>query len=36
MLPRKNGKTRFAAALAWALALLERLSGSTVYIVGQH
>jgi len=34
MLPRKNGKTRFAAALAWALALLERLSGSTVYIVG--
>lgn len=34
MIPRKNGKTRFAAALAWALALLERLSGSTVYIVG--
>jgi len=34
MVPRKNGKTRFAAALAWALALLERLSGSTVYIVG--
>lgn len=34
MLPRKNGKTRFAAALAWALSLLERLSGSTVYIVG--
>lgn len=34
MLPRKNGKTRFAAALAWALALLERMSGSTVYIVG--
>ena len=32
--PRKNGKTRMAAALAWALALLERLSGSTVYIVG--
>lgn len=26
--------TRFAAALAWALALLERMSGSTVYIVG--
>src|SRR5690554_1568412 len=26
--------TRIAAALAWALALLERLSGSTVYIVG--
>ena len=34
MIPRKNGKTRFAAALAWALSLLERLSGSTVYIVG--
>ena len=34
MIPRKNGKTRFAAALAWALALLERKSGSTVYIVG--
>src|SRR5690554_5448977 len=34
MVPRKNGKTRMAAALAWALALLERLSGSTVYIVG--
>ncbi len=34
MIPRKNGKTRMAAALAWALALLERLSGSTVYIVG--
>lgn len=34
MIPRKNGKTRIAAALAWALALLERLSGSTVYIVG--
>ena len=32
MVPRKNGKTRMAAALAWALALLERLSGSTVYI----
>ncbi|ALY08035.1 terminase-like protein large subunit [Exiguobacterium phage vB_EauS-123] len=30
---RKNGKTRFAAALAWALSLLERLSGSSVYIV---
>lgn len=33
-LPRKNGKTRFVAALSWALALLERRSGSTVYIVG--
>lgn len=33
-LPRKNGKTRFVAALSWALALLERRSGSTIYIVG--
>lgn len=33
-LPRKNGKTRFVAALSWALALLERKSGSTIYIVG--
>ena len=32
-LPRKNGKTSFIAALAFALALLERASGSTVYIV---
>lgn len=33
-LPRKNGKTRFVAALAWGLGLLELKSGSTVYIVG--
>lgn len=33
-IPRKNGKTRFVAALSWALGLLERRSGSTVYIVG--
>ena len=33
-IPRKNGKTTFIAALAWALALLERKSGSTIYIVG--
>jgi phage terminase large subunit-like protein len=33
-IPRKNGKTRFAAALAWALGLLERKSGSKCYIVG--
>lgn len=32
--PRKNIKTTFAAALAWALALYERRSGSTVYVVG--
>ncbi|MED1642306.1 terminase large subunit [Brevibacillus agri] len=30
--PRKNGKTRFVAALAWALALLSRKSGATIYI----
>ena len=33
-IPRKNGKTRFVGALAWALAILNRLSGSKVYIVG--
>lgn len=33
-IPRKNIKTTFAAALAWALGLLERRSGSKVYIVG--
>ncbi len=32
-LPRKNGKTSFIAALSFALALLDRASGSTVYIV---
>lgn len=32
--PRKNIKTTFAAALAWALALYERASGSKVYEVG--
>lgn len=33
-IPRKNGKTRFVGALAWALGLLERRSGSAIYIVG--
>ena len=33
-LPRKNGKTLFVAALSWALALLERMSASKVYVVG--
>lgn len=33
-LPRKNGKTLFVAALAWALSLLERMSGAVVYVVG--
>jgi phage terminase large subunit-like protein len=32
-IPRKNGKTRFIAALSWALSLLERKSGSCLYIV---
>lgn len=31
-IPRKNGKTGFAAALAWALSLLYRKSGSKTYI----
>ena len=30
--PRKNGKSSFAAALAWALSLLYRRSGSKIYI----
>lgn len=30
--PRKNGKTHFAAALAWALSLWYRASGSKCYI----
>lgn len=33
-LARKNGKTSFVAALAWAVAILQRRSGSKVYIVG--
>lgn len=33
-IPRKNVKTTFAAALAWALSLLGRRSGSKCYIVG--
>ena len=32
-IPRKNIKTSFAAALAWALGILQRASGSKVYIV---
>lgn len=31
--PRKNGKTLFIAALAFGIALLERKSGSKVYVV---
>ena len=32
-IPRKNGKTLFVAALAFGLAILERKSGSKIYIV---
>ena len=32
-IPRKSGKTLFVAALAFALALLERKSGAKIYIV---
>ena len=31
-IPRKNGKTIFAAALAWALAMLSAKSGASIYI----
>ncbi len=33
-IPRKNGKTAFVSSLAFALGLLERQSGSKVYVVG--
>ena len=33
-IPRKNGKTILVSALAYALGLLERKSGSKVYVVG--
>lgn len=32
-IPRKNSKTLFVSALAWGLGLLERASGSKVYVV---
>lgn len=32
-IPRKSGKTMFLAALSFALAILERRSGSIIYIV---
>ena len=35
-IPRKNGKTSFVASLAFALALLERKSGATIYVVAAH
>ena len=31
---RKNGKTSYIAALSWAVAILQRRSGSKIYIVG--
>lgn len=31
--PRKNGKTSFVAGLAWAVAIIQRHSGSVCYIV---
>src|SRR5690625_179289 len=34
MLTRKQGKTPFVSALSWGLALLERLSGAEIVIVG--
>jgi len=33
-IPRKNSKTLFAAALGYAIGLLERRSGAKVYVVG--
>lgn len=33
MVARKNGKTAFVAALAFAVGILQRRSGSTIYIV---
>lgn len=33
MVPRKNGKTTFIAALAWGISILESKSGSSLYIV---
>lgn len=32
-IPRKNGKTSFVAGLAFAVAIIQRKSGSTVYVV---
>lgn len=36
MLPRKNGKTPFATALAWAISLLENKSGATCYVLANN
>ena len=34
MLGRKNGKTSFIASLSWAISIIQRKSGSRVYVVG--
>ena len=34
-IPRKNGKTAFVAAFAYGVAMLERASGSKVYVVAE-
>lgn len=34
MIPRKNGKTPFATALAWGIGILERRSGAEIVMVG--
>lgn len=34
--PRKNGKTSFIAALSFANGILQRRSGSQIFVVGQH
>ena len=33
VIARKNGKTSFICSLAWAVAIIQRRSGSTVYVV---
>lgn len=33
MMGRKNGKTSFVASLAFAMAIIQRKSGSTIYVV---
>lgn len=33
MLARKNGKTSFVAGLSWAVGIMQRLSGSKIYMV---
>lgn len=35
-IPRKNGKTPFAASLVWALSLLDRHTASSAYIIANR